>query len=475
MEVMEELKLMRRLCLPISALNLLHYVKSMVTVLCLGRLGRAELAGGALAVGLTNVTGYSVLSGLALGLEPLAGQAFGSGTGRTRSRPRRALRRAVLLLLAASFPVAALWACAGPAARAARQDAAVARAAGSYCRYAIPDLAAASVLLPARVYLRSKGETRRLASCAALAVALVHAPATAYLGARLRVPGVAMAACMTSFATLAFLWISLTWAPAQNEPDEPADLEEWAGVGQWAEWADLLRLSLPSCLSVCLEWWWYELMTIAAGYLRDPHTALATAAIVIQTTSLLYTIPVTLSSAVSTRVANELGAGRPRSAQVSFVVAMGIAMMGSCVGLTWTTFGRGLWVQVFTTDPTIQSLTTSVLPVIGLCELANCPQTTGCGVLRGSARPAVGAAINLYSFYLVGAPVALVLAFGLDMGFLGLCLGLLSAQVVCLISVGFATFQTDWEAEALKAFHLVGGGDEKCGDDLPCLAHKENV
>ncbi|EEE53395.1 hypothetical protein OsJ_36444 [Oryza sativa Japonica Group] len=216
-------------------------------------------------------------------------------------------------------------------------------------------------------------------------------------------------------------------------------------------------------------------MTIAAGYLRDPHTALATAAIVIQTTSLLYTIPVTLSSAVSTRVANELGAGRPRSAQVSFVVAMGIAMMGSCVGLTWTTFGRGLWVQVFTTDPTIQSLTTSVLPVIGLCELANCPQTTGCGVLRGSARPAVGAAINLYSFYLVGAPVALVLAFGLDMGFLGLCLGLLSAQVVCLISVGFATFQTDWEAEALKAFHLVGGGDEKCGDDLPCLAHKENV
>ncbi|KAB8117771.1 hypothetical protein EE612_060164 [Oryza sativa] len=111
---MEELKLMRRLCLPISALNLLHYVKSMVTVLCLGRLGRAELAGGALAVGLTNVTGYSVLSGLALGLEPLAGQAFGSGTGRTRSRPRRALRRAVLLLLAASFPVAALWACAGP-------------------------------------------------------------------------------------------------------------------------------------------------------------------------------------------------------------------------------------------------------------------------------------------------------------------------------------------------------------------------
>lgn len=78
-------------------------------------------------------------------------------------------------------------------------------------------------------------------------------------------------------------------------------MAEWAYVGQWAEWVELLRLSLPNCLSVCLEWWWYELMTIAAGYLRDPHTALATAAIVIQTTSLMYTIPVTLSLTVSAR------------------------------------------------------------------------------------------------------------------------------------------------------------------------------
>ncbi|KAF0889305.1 hypothetical protein E2562_022855 [Oryza meyeriana var. granulata] len=362
-EVMEELKLMRRLCLPISALNLLHYVKSMVTVLCMGRLGRAELAGGALAVGLTNVTGYSVLSGLALGLEPLAGQAL---------------------------------------------------------------------LLPARVYLRSKGEPGRLTPCMALAVAL-HAPATVYLSLRLRVPGVAMATCMTNFATLAFLWISLTWAPAQKEPDEPTDLAEWAAMAHSAKWAELLRLSLPSCLSVCLEWWWYELMTIAAGYLRDPHTSLAAAGIIIQTTSLLYTIPITLSSAVSARVANELGAGRPRSAHISFMVAMGLAMVGSCAGLTWTTLGRQLWVHVFTEDPTVQSLTTSVLPVIGLCELANCPQTTGCGVLRGSARPAVGAGINLCSFYLVGAPVALVLAFGLDMGFWGLCIGLLSAQIMVIV------------------------------------------
>uniref|UniRef100_J3N413 Uncharacterized protein n=1 Tax=Oryza brachyantha TaxID=4533 RepID=J3N413_ORYBR len=57
-------------------------------------------------------------------------------------------RRTVLLLLAALLPVGALC--------------------------AIPDLVATSVLLPARVYLRSKGEPGRLTSCMALAVGCVR-------------------------------------------------------------------------------------------------------------------------------------------------------------------------------------------------------------------------------------------------------------------------------------------------------------
>ncbi|KAK9031621.1 hypothetical protein V6N11_055916 [Hibiscus sabdariffa] len=66
-----------------------------------------------------------------------------------------------------------------------------------------------------------------------------------------------------------------------------------------------------------------------------------------------------------------------------------------------------------------------------LCELGNCPQTVGCGVLRGSARPTTAANVNLGSFYLVGMPLALGLGFYKRVGFSGLWLGLLSAQVCC--------------------------------------------
>jgi len=75
------------------------------------------------------------------------------------------------------------------------------------------------------------------------------------------------------------------------------------------EWGVLMKFSIQSCQAVCLEWWWYELMTISAGYLNNPRVVLAMAGIVIQITSLLYTLPTALS-AVSTRVGNELGAGQ---------------------------------------------------------------------------------------------------------------------------------------------------------------------
>ncbi|RZS04573.1 hypothetical protein BHM03_00034927 [Ensete ventricosum] len=63
-------------------------------------------------------------------------------------------------------------------------------------------------------------------------------------------------------------------------------------------------------------------------------------------------------------------------------------------------------------------LTKAVLPVIGLYELANCPQTTGRVVLD-----------NPYAFYLVGAPVALVLAFWFDLGFQASALGYLQGKL----------------------------------------------
>lgn len=157
------------------------------------------------------------------------------------------------------------------------------------------------------------------------------------------------------------------------------------------------------------------------------------------------------------QVGNELGSGKPKKARVAAMVALGCAFVIGGINVTWTVILRQTWATLFTDDVLVKSLVSSALPIIGLCELFNCPQTTGYGILRGTARPAVGARINLASFYLVGTPVALGLAFGLKLGFVGLWFGLLSAQLACAVSMLYVVVaNTDWEGEALKAKKLAG-------------------
>jgi|UniRef100_A0A2N9GZ25 MATE family multidrug resistance protein len=454
---MEELKRMTDIGFPLAATSLVGYLKNMVLVVCMGRLGSLELAGGALAIGFTNITGYSVLSGLAMGMEPLCSQAFGS---RNFSIVTLTLQRTILMLLLASFSIALIWINLEPLMLILHQNPEITRVASLYCRYAVPDLVANSLLHPLRIYLRSKGTTWPLMWCNLLAI-ILHIPITIYLTFTLGlgVRGIAISTFVTNFNTLLFIMCYIYYT---RTPDEPLYIPmlplplSFNSTSNGEEWGMLLRFAIPSCLAVCLEWWWYEFMTILAGYLQNPRVALATSAIVIQTTSLMYSLPTALSASVSTRVGNELGANRPDRARLATMVAIGLALVSSLMGLLLTTIGREPWGKVFTNDNEVLELTMTVLPIIGLCELANCPQTTSCGILRGSARPGIGAGINFYSFYLVGAPVAIVLAFVWKLGFVGLCYGLLAAQIACAVSILAVVYNTDWERESLKAKDLVG-------------------
>ncbi|GFQ08016.1 multidrug and toxin extrusion protein 1 [Phtheirospermum japonicum] len=457
-EVMDELKNVLNIGFPILIMGILNYLKNMISVACMGRLGSTELAGGALAVGFTNITGYSVLFGLAMGMEPLCTQSFGS---QNTHKTSLTLQRTIILLLFASLPIATLWLYLEPLLLYLHQEPQVVHIASLYCRFAIPDLIANSVLHPLRIFIRSRGTTWPLLWCTLFAT-LLHFPITVFFTfhQRLGIKGIAISAFIADFNVFLFLlkYLNYEKTPPTKNNCETDSLRE--------EWVTLIRLAVPSCLGVCLEWWWYEIMTLLAGYLSKPHVALATSAIVIQTTSLMYTLPSALSASVSTRVGNELGAGQARRACLASTVAIALAFSTSVIGILLTAVGGRAWAQVFTDDNEVLEMTVAVLPIIGLCELANCPQTTCCGVLRGSARPGIGAGVNFCAFYVVGMPVAVVLAFISGFGFTGLCYGLLAAQVACALSILTVVRRTDWEYESLRAKELVGEGIEYVQEDL---------
>lgn len=463
---LSEVKSLFILASPIALTALIFYSRSIVSMLFLGHLGDLQLAAGSLAIAFANISGYSVLSGLALGMEPLCSQAFGANRPKLLSLT---LHRCVIFLLLCSIPISLLWLNISTILLLLHQQPDISRMAHTYLFFLLPDLITNSFIHPIRIYLRAQGITHPL-TLASLAGTILHLPFNFLLVIHLRlgVAGVAAASAASNFSILLFL-VAYVWMRGIHEPTwTPPSRECLSG------WKPLLRLAAPSCVSVCLEWWWYEIMIVLCGLLVDPRATVASMGVLIQTTSLIYVFPSSLGFAVSTRVGNELGADRPYRAKLSAVVSVFIA---SVMGFSAMMFASGMryrWGRMFTNDEEILRLTSAALPIIGLCELGNCPQTVGCGVVRGTARPTMAANVNLSAFYLVGLPVAVGLGFWLDVGFCGLWLGLLSAQVCCAGLMLYVIGTTDWEFQASRAQLLTSvddspGGDEMDGEKQPLV------
>lgn len=446
--VFNEAKAIANIAFPMILTGLLLYSRSLISMLFLGRLGGLALAGGSLAVGFANITGYSILSGLAMGMEPICGQAFGA---KKYNLLGLTLQRTILLLILISFPIALLWINMKTILLYCGQDEDIATQAQYYLLYSIPDLFAQSLLHPLRIYLRSQSITLPLTYCAILAISL-HVPINFLLVTKLNlgVKGIALGSVWTNFNLVIALTAYIVITGVYEKTWENLSTECFKG------WKKLLNLAIPSCISVCLEWWWYEIMILLCGILLNPRATVASMGILIQTTSLIYIFPSSLSFSVSTRVGNELGARQTKKARIAAIVGLAGSFILGFSALFFAVTVRRIWAKMFTQDTEIIALTSLVLPIIGLCEIGNCPQTTGCGVLRGTARPKVGANINLGCFYLVGMPVAIWLSFYGGFDFEGLWLGLLAAQASCMVTMLLVLIRTDWDFEAHRAKHLTG-------------------
>ncbi|XP_027333598.1 protein DETOXIFICATION 48-like [Abrus precatorius] len=445
-EAFAEIKAIGKISCPTAITGLLLYSRAMISMIFLGYLGEMELAGGSLSIGFANITGYSVISGLAMGMEPICGQAYGAKQWKILGLT---LQRTVLLLLSTSIPISFMWLNMKRILLWSGQDHEIASMAQTFITFSIPDLFLLSLLHPLRIYLRTQSITLPLTYCSAISI-LLHVPLNFLLVVHLKmgIAGVATAMVLTNLNLILFLSSFVYFSGAYKDSWVPPSVDCIKG------WSSLLSLAIPTCVSVCLEWWWYEFMIMLCGILVNPKATIASMGILIQTTSLVYVFPSSLSLGVSTRVGNELGANNPGRARISMIVSLFCAVGLGLGAMLFTTLMRHQWGRFFTNDHEILELTSIVLPIAGLCELGNCPQTTGCGVLRGSARPTIGANINLGSFYLVGMPVAILLGFVAKMGFAGLWLGLLAAQASCAGLMLFVLCKTDWNVQVARAKEL---------------------
>ncbi|CAL0330936.1 unnamed protein product [Lupinus luteus] len=427
---LNETKCIANIALPMILSGLLLYARSMISMIFLGHLGELALAGGSLAIGFANITGYSILSGLAIGMEPICGQAFGANRFNLLGL---VMQRMVLLLLLTSVFISFLWINMKKILIFFGQEKEIASEAQFYLIYCIPDLIIQSLLHPLRIYLRSQSITLPLTYCAALSI-ILHLPINYLLVIILKLgtKGVALAVVCTHFNLVASLIMYTIISGVHNKT--------WDGISY-------------------------------ACFRANPNASVASMGVLIQTTSLIYIFPHSLSFGVSTRVGNELGAENPERAKLAARIGVCFSFVLGVLAFGFTFSVRNVWSTMFTNDAQIITLTSMVLPIVGACELGNCPQTTVCGVLRGTARPKFGANINLGCFYLVGMPIAVWLSFFAGFDFKGLWLGLLAAQFSCMITMLFVLARTNWEGQAQRAKELTScdANEELKIEDEECL------
>ncbi|GMH10018.1 hypothetical protein Nepgr_011859 [Nepenthes gracilis] len=452
-EVAEELRLLGKIAWPVVITTLLLHSKSIVSMLFLGHLGNSELAGGSLAISFANVTGFSVIKGLSMGMEPICCQAYGA---KRWSVLTQTFQRTLCLLLLAAIPISVLWLNMEPLLLLLGQDPDITQLAKLYLQFSIPELMAQVHFQPLRVFLRAQCITKPLSFVSAFGL-ILHLPINYFLVIHLGlgVKGVALAsACITMNLNLALLLYLVVSKTILKPWDEMTILSLSKG------WKPVLALAMPSVVAVCLEWWWYEIMLFLCGLLHNPFATMAAMGILIQMAGLLYVFPHALSLGLSTRIGHELGAGQASRARRTTVIGLAVAVALGMTAFGFTTLARYAWGKMYTSEPETLTLVSIALPILGFCEVGNCPQTAACGVLRGSARPKTGAQINFIAFYIIGLPVAIIMAFVFKIGFLGLCFGLIAAQASCMCMMVYELVQTDWKHQVKRAAELTRVADE---------------
>ena len=227
-------------------------------------------------------------------------------------------------------------------------------------------------------------------------------------------------------------------------------------VMQWDKIWQFVTLGFPGMAMLCSEWWAYELLTVMAGILgRQEVTAQS---ILMQILSLSFMLPLGMGIAACSIIGNSLGANRPRVAKEVGKIAMAANCFIEIIvgGVIYYT-GRQV-TRIFTRDEVVEDMVASCLGVMWVFVFFDGLQGVASGVLRGCGKQSIGAIINVIAFYLIGIPLAYLLAFKMDIGVGGLIKGISFASLFqCCVLLYFLVYKEE-DTYEIK-FTTDGGGD----------------
>ncbi|XP_040376990.1 protein DETOXIFICATION 35-like [Oryza brachyantha] len=442
------------------------YGTNSTTQIFAGHIGNRELS--AVAIGLTVVSNFSFgfLLGMGSALETLCGQAFGAGQVAMLGIY---MQRSWIILTASAALLSPLYAFAAPVLRLLGQEESIAAAAGEFTRRIIPQMFALAINFPTQKFLQAQSKVTVLAWIGFTAL-LAHVVLLALFVSALGwgIAGAAAAYDVSSWLiALAQVAYVVGWCR-----------DGWTGLSRAAFnelWA-FLKLSLASAIMLCLEIWYMMVLVVLTGHLDDAEIAVDSISICMNINGWEGMLFIGLNAAISVRVSNELGSGRPRATMHAVAVVLVQSLALGLLAMVLILATRNHFPVIFTGDRRLQKAVANISYLLAVTMVLNSIQPVISGVAVGGGWQGVVAYINLACYYGFGLPLGFIFGYLFRWGVKGIWAGMLCGTAMQTAVLMYMVCQTDWTAEAEQALERVrlwGGQHEH--EKLPTSEQDETI
>lgn len=229
----------------------------------------------------------------------------------------------------------------------------------------------------------------------------------------------------TLILVVMFLWLRGSKVLSEWVP------HRWFRAPDWAAMGRLWAIGFPASIQMVCEVAAFSMAGLLMG--RFGEEAMAAHQIALMCAATAFMVPLGLSMALSVRIGE--AAGKKQSERLRT-----IAVSGWVIGGAWSVIGAaiffaaGPWLaSLFNSEVRVVSLAARILVVAGVFQLVDCLQVASSSVLRGLHDTKMPALIGFVSYWIVGIPVACLLAIVLGWGPIGIWWGLaLGLTVACL-------------------------------------------
>ena len=428
-----EARALMRLAGPIVVTQLAQMGVGTIDILMLGAYSKEALAASALGLSLFYAM-WLLGMGPAVAVSPMIAHTLGE---RRVAAPavRASVRMAFWAILLMSPPMMLFLAFTEQMLLAVGEPAALSADAGAFVRLLLLGLPFTLGFQVLRAYANALSRPRAPLVVMGLTVAFNAALGYALIFGHFGAPRLGLlGAGIASAVSFAFSFFALLAAVFISPELSRYRIFHRFGRASWSKFTEVFRLGMPIGMSMIFEAMFFNAGTLMMGYFGT--ASVAAHQVALNACALAFMVPLGVATAATVRVGLAAGAKDMPRVRIAGVTAsvMGIAFM-TVTGLAFAIFPRelvGLYVDA--SDPANADVIDHAVIFLRMgaaFQLFDSLQVTFGLSLRGLKDAQAPMWINGASYWLIGFPSALFLAFGLGLEGLGVWIAFVLGLIAC--------------------------------------------